>query len=255
MTTLTLLSVVNTYMDYTDSFRVADIDDVIESQQVASIAEKVFHDIVNEVFSTDLTKTIVQLESLADSTRPNYLKIPDDVMGIKESKVMYNTTNGAAGNSTLKMTEIPYMRPQEFLDTVGLRSTNQTNTQIVTDSSGYQMVIQNKSAPQFYTSFDDSLLVFDSFDSDVDSTLQSSKSGVMVTKQRSWTPSSTYVIDLPEWFHTTYQNAVIAEASEVLRGEPIFSVARKAKMGIFRARKKQRIGSEGIETRRRNYGR
>lgn len=255
MAKLTLLSVVNTYMDYTDGFRVATIDDTIESQQVASICEKVYQDLNNDVFNNSLTETLLQLDSLADSTKPNYLKLPSTASKIKESKVMYNVATGAAGATTLNIKQIPYMRPQEFLDTMGLRSTNQTNTQIVTDFSGYKMVIQNKSAPQFFTSFDDEHLVFDSFDSDVDSVLQSSKSGILTSEQRTFTQSDTYIIDFPEWFHTTYLNAVIAEASEVLREEPIFSVARKARAGIAKARKKERIGSQGIETRRRKYGR
>jgi len=255
MASLTLLEVVNTCMDYFDSQRVASIDDLIEAQQVAKIGEKVFHDLVNDIFSSDLTQELVQLESLADSTRPNYLKLPDTALKIMDTQVMYNVATGETGATTLNWKNIPYYRPQEFLIEIGNRSTNQTNTQIVTDASGYQMVIQNKTAPQFFTSFDDSLLVFDSFDSDVDSVLQSSKSSVVVSKQRSWTPSDTYIIDLPEWFHTTYLNAVIAEASEVLREEPSFTAARKARMGIIKARKKTRIGSDGLNTRRRNYGR
>ena len=56
MAKLTLLSIVNTYMDMTDGFRVSTIDDTIDSQQVAAIAEKVFHDIVSDVFNSKLTR-------------------------------------------------------------------------------------------------------------------------------------------------------------------------------------------------------
>ena len=242
-------------MDYTDGFRVATIDDTIESQQLASIAEKIYNDLVNDIFTNNLKENLVQLESLADSTKPNYLRLPDTAMRIKESKVMYNKATGAAGATTLNLVAIPFMRPVDFLDYVGQRSTNQTNTQIVTDTSGYKMVIQNKTAPKYYTTFDDEHLIFDSFDSDVDSVLQASKSGILTSQQGSFTQSDTYIIDFPEWFHQTYLNAVIAEASEVLREEPIPSVARKARIGIARARKKERIGSQGIETNKRNYGR
>lgn len=255
MAKLTLLAVVNHYMDATDGFRVSSIDDTLESQQVASICEKVFNDLVNDVFSSGLTENLVQLESLADSAKPNYLKLPDTAMRVNDSRVMYNVTNGESGASTLNYKEIEYLRPEDFLDLIGKRSTNTTNTQIVTDFSGYQMVIKNKSAPQYYTDFDDEHLVFDSFDSDVDSVLQSSKSGILTSEQRTFTQSDVYVIDFPEWFHPTYLNAVIAEASEVLREEPIFSIARKARIGILKARKKEQIGTPGIESRKRNYGR
>jgi hypothetical protein len=252
MAKLTLLSIVNSYMDATDGFRVSSIDDTIDSQQVASIAEKVFNDLVNDVFSSGLTENLVQLESLADSARPNYLKLPDTAMRINDSRVMYNVTTGEAGSSTLNFKEIEYLSPDEFLDLVGKRSTTESNTQTVTDFSGYQMVIYNKKAPQYYTDFDDEHLVFDSFDSDVDSVLQSSKSGILTSVQRTFTQSDNYVIDFPEWFHPTYLNAVITEASEVLREEPIFGIARKARIGILKARKKEQIGTKD---KRRNYGR
>ena len=255
MAKLTLLAVVNHYMDATDGFRVASIDDTIESQQLASIAEKVFNDLVNDVFSSGLTENLVQLESLADSTKPNYLRLPDTAMRINQSKVMYNVATGATGATTLNYKEIEYMKPEDFLDYVGNRSTNTNNTQIVEDFSGYKMVIHNSKAPQYFTDFDDEHLVFDSFDSDVDSVLQSSKSGILTSEQMSFVQSDTYIIAFPEWFHPTYLNAVISEASEMLREEPILSVSRKARMGILKARKKQRIGHDGIETRRRNYGR
>ena len=255
MAKLTLLAVVNHYMDATDGFRVASIDDTIESQQLASIAEKVFNDLVNDVFSSGLTENLVQLESLADSTKPNYLRLPDTAMRINQSKVMYNIATGETGATTLNYKEIEYMKPEHFLDYVGSRSTNTNNTQIVEDFSGYKMVIHNSKAPQYFTDFDDKHLVFDSFDSDVDSVLQSSKSGILTSEQMSFVQSDTYIIAFPEWFHPTYLNAVISEASEMLREEPIFSVARKARIGILKARKKQRIGHDGLENRRRNYGR
>lgn len=255
MAKLSLLAVVNHYMDATDGFRASSIDDTIESQQLASISEKVFHDLNTDVFFSGLTEKLIQLESLADSTKPNYLRLPDIASRIKDSKVMYNIASGDVGATTLNLKEMEYMRPQDFLDYLGQRSTNQTNTQIVTDFSGYQMVIPNKTAPQYYTDFDDEYLVFDSFDSDVDSVMQSSKSGILTSVQRSFVQSDTYIIDFPEWFHPTYLNAVIAEASEMLREEPIFSVARKARIGILKARKKQRIGRDGLDTRKRNYGR
>jgi len=250
MALLTLLSVVNSALDQMDGFRVATIDDTIESQQLASIAEKVYNDLHADLsFSSDVTQNIIQLESLADSTKPNYLKLPADVIHTVDNKVMYNVTR----DTGLDMREIDYITPQQFLDEIGQRPSTLPNSQIVTDFSGYRLVVTNNAAPTFYTDFDDEHLVFDSFDSNVDSVLQSSKSGIIATLQGSFTQSDTYVIDFPEWFHPTYLNAVIAEASAALREEPIFHAARLARTGIIKAKRKQRIGIE--DTRQRKYGR
>jgi len=250
MAKLTLLSIVNTYMDMTDGFRVATIDDTIESQQVASLAEKVFNEVISDVFNNSLSRDLVQLESLADVARPNYLALPDNVLKIERNQVMYNVAKSTG--SSIKFKKIPYLDPPAFLEKVGLRSTEATGILEVEDFSGYDYVIRTDKAPDYFTSFDDKYLVFDSHDSDIESTLQGSKSGIMTSSQRTFTQSDAYEIDLPEWFHPTYQNLVIAESSEALREEPLFSVAKKGKLGLLRARKKQRIGAS---TRKALYGR
>ena len=235
-------------MDHTDGFRISTIDDGIESQQVASIAQKVFYDLNNDVFGNSQLESLVQLEALADSTKPNYLRLPDTAADIKHDAVMYDISDDVA---EIEMKEIEYMTPLNFLDLIGTKKASTTN-QVVTDFGGYRMTIDNDAAPQYYTSFDDEYLVFDSFDSSVDSTLQSGKSGIITQLQRSFTQSDTYIIDFPEWFHTTYLNQVMAEASAALREEALPSIARLSRLGIIRARKKNRIGEREHTI---NYGR
>jgi len=249
MPKLTLLSIVNQYLDSTDGFRVASIDDTIESQQIASIAEKVFYDLNDDVFTANVTQELVQLESASDNTKPNYLRLPDNAVRVVESKVMYDISDDI---TEIEMIEIDYIPPVDFLDLLGNTNAND-NTEIITDFSGYRFNIRNNKMPEFYTDFDDEFLVFDSFDKAVDSVLQKSKSGILVTTSRSFTTSDTYIIDFPEWFHTIYQNAVIAEAAELLREEPLPSIARKARIGIIKSKKRQRDGTPNRT--RRNYGR
>lgn len=252
MAIYTLLDVVNSYMDATDGWRVSTIDDATESQQVANIAEDVFHEVVNDIFYNDLSVNIVELDALADSTKPNYLKIPDNVTNIHESKVRYNKYNGSSG-STVAYREVTYLHPQDFLAYMEGVSTLQDNTQVVTDFSGIDFVIRNNKHPDYFTSFDQKYLVFDSFDSDVDSTLQKSKSQVISSLQRTFTVSDTYEIDLPEWFHPTYLALVKARASEYLRGEPLPTDIRMGRAGLIKARNKQRIGNSKYQKKR--YGR
>lgn len=246
----TLLNVVNTFLDYTDGFRVSTIDDTIESQQVAAIAEKVFHDLNDDIFNNEQLQELVQLEALSDNSKPNYLRLPDDVSRIKESKVLYDISEG---DTEIEMAEIIYLPPLDFLELVGNIKAADDN-EMITDFSGYKMMIQNEQPPQYYTDFDDEYLVFDAYNSTIESSLENSKSGVLVNKRRTFTESDIYVIDFPEWFHTTYVNAVISEASIALREEPNFLADRKARMGIIRARKKQRIGTPDSR-RLRGYGR
>jgi len=249
MALYTLLDIVNYYADATDGFRVSTIDDGLESQQVAAIAEKVFHDINNDIFENSLSERLIQLESLADSNKPNYLKLPTTVSRPKEGVVMYNK---ATGSEVLNLQPIYWKDPVDFLIDIGSVDSDVPNTQTITDFGGYKYNIKDNKQPSCYTSFDDEHLVFDSYDKNEDSVLQSSKSGIVVSIQRIFSRTDAYVIDFPEWFHSTYLNNVIAEASAMLREEPIPTVARMARIGIIQARNKQRIGKKHTT---RKYGR
>lgn len=245
---LTLLQVINTYQDFTDGFRVSTIDDGIEAQQIASIAEKVFYDLDEDVFGNRHLESLVQLESLADSEKPNYLKLPNNASDIRHDAVMYNTSQT---NDEIEMREMIYITPLEFLEKLGKIKAKTTN-RLVTDFSGYKFRVATNKPPEYYTSFDDEYLVFDSYDKIADDTLQASKSGVITKISRSFTQSDTYIIDFPEWFHPTYLNAVMSEASAALREEPLPSISRLARQGIIKARKKNRIGQRITA---KNYGR
>jgi hypothetical protein len=67
---------------------------------------------------------------------------------------------------------------------------------------------RNDKAPEYYTSFDDRQIVFDSYDADVDSTLQKSKTICFGLKESSWTKSDAFVPALDsQQFHLLLQEA------------------------------------------------
>jgi hypothetical protein len=104
------------------------------------------------------------------------------------------------------------------------------------------------------TSFDDELLIFDSYDSAVDSTMQASKSRIVASTTATFTRDSNWEIDLPEDMQMTYLHAVKAACSEYLRQEPLVRDTRKARAGIIKNRfNHNRAGPEGRE--RKLYGR
>lgn len=256
MAKYTLLEVVQGYLTATDGFPVNSIDDSIEAQQIADIAELIFDEVIADIRDWGRARNIVQLDSVADSTKPNYLKLPSDVIRINESIVRYNKNTGVSGQTTLKYEEVKYLRPDEFLEYINARSTNETNSEIITDYSGVQFVVKNTKAPSYYTSFDDTYLVFDSYDKDVDTVLQASKTQCIATVTKAFSKTDSYVIDLPEWFQPHFAQLVRARASEYLREEPLFSDKRKGEAGLIRARTKYgTVGNAGTKGRRKHYGR
>jgi hypothetical protein len=87
------------------------------------------------------------------------------------------------------------LAPESFLKYTDERNSNDSNVQTVIDT--VPLYILNDRAPLYWTSFDDEYIIMDSFDSDVDSTLQASKMQVWGSREPAFTISDSFIPDLP----------------------------------------------------------
>jgi hypothetical protein len=72
--------------------------------------------------------------------------------------------------------------------------------------------------PDYYTSFDDRYLCFDSYDSSIDTTLQTSKSLVLGTKLPSFTMTNDATPDMDDSIFPYYLAEVKSRALSLLKG-------------------------------------
>jgi hypothetical protein len=248
----TLLEVVDMYMTKTNGFRVQSIFDTEEAESVARIAEEVFYHIVEKAPNIQFTESLIRLDAVGDLASPNYLKIPQSVSSIIDSEIKYNMTGDGVLTNYLP---VVYMDPRDFLDWVAANNDKLNNVQLTTDpSSGVQYLVRNNKQPEYFTSFDGVYLAFDSFDSARDSTLQSSKSLALVSKQPVFLVQDNFYIPLPDHLMQMYVDGVVAEASEALRQEAMASARRRYNMEMAKLQgTNQRVGYG--RTSRVNYGR
>ena len=159
---------------------------------------------------------VVPLTALGDVTRPNIMQIPSDVSRILWIKYD-NKVDPAADRS---YADVTYMDPLDFIAYVNARpDTDTTNYQVVNWSINMPLTIYKYSGPTRWTSFDDDYVVFDSYNVDVDSSLQASKSIAQVYKQPDLTLADTSEVDLPEnleslLYHEAFNRCTIALKSE-----------------------------------------
>ncbi len=73
---LTLLEVVQQYLDATSGFYVDSIFDNDEAQQVANVAERIYYEMVQEFPNLLFVQKDVTLDAVGDATKPNFLLIP-----------------------------------------------------------------------------------------------------------------------------------------------------------------------------------
>jgi hypothetical protein len=223
----TLLQVVQKTLEALGGDEVSSISDSVESEQIAQFAQDAYYELLNQREWPHLLN-LRQLESVADNTKPNYLRIPDDVVRIDQVKYD-NTDTGAA---LVEINEVTWCEPEQFLNVTQLRNTERTDVQTITDFSGVRYHILTDDKPQIWTSFDDEYIVMDAFQNDIDSTLQGNKSQALVKSIPDFVIADGTVADAPAHFFQTWMSEVKSTAMWYLRQEISQKDEQKARRGL-----------------------
>ena len=189
---MTLLEMVQDILNDLDSDEVNSIDDTIEAQQVAQIIKTCYFEMMGNRNWPHLRK-LMQLEASNDLTKPNYLEIPSIMKEIEQ--IEYNVVKD--DSSKIEYREVQYTYPDVFLRRIAARNSDNTNVELIIDYSGSELLILNDVAPSFYTSFDDTHIVFDSYNKAVDDTLKRSKTRCLAYVHPSWERLNESIPNLP----------------------------------------------------------
>lgn len=193
MPKMTVLAMVQDILSDMDSDAVNSIDDTVEALQVAQVIRTTFYEILDGVDVWPHLETLVQLEGLALTAKPTHMKLPETLSYIEWIK--YNKRK--TGDTRDKYLDVIRMDPSDFMTYINQRDTSATANTVVTDFSSVSLIIRNNYAPTYWTSFDDEYIVFDSYDSGVDSTMISSKTQAQGPRDPGFTLSDTHIPDLP----------------------------------------------------------
>lgn len=244
----TLLEIVNDISVTLDFETVSDIDETPESERIVRLAKMVYQGLMANGDWPHL-KTLTRLEALNDPERPTFLKIPNIIAEI--TSVRYEITD--AGDEKRQFKEVEYFEhPSDFLDKVLHRDTSRDNVEILQNHEGVPIPVFNSQPPTYCTTFDDTYLVFDSYDINIDSTLQSHKSIVEGLRGYHWHNENTFVPEMPGRMFPVYMAKLSLVAGEKLRQTYSQEDAYDARVGISRLRRKSRVIPE---KRKPRYGR
>lgn len=188
----TLLEITQEILNDLDSDIVNSIEDTIESQQVASIIRSCYNEMISNRNWPHLKK-LVQLDALGDLSKPNYLIAPE---ALKEL-ITFSYDKRTVENNKTTLKEVWYKEPEAFLRHVSSRNADNDNVIEVTDFSGSTLLITNNQPPSYWTSFDDTYIVTDSYDVNVDSALQNDKTQCLAYIEPTWTHTDEAVPNLP----------------------------------------------------------
>lgn len=191
MAKMTVLAMVQDILSAMNSDSVNSIDDTEEAYDVAMLIKTVYMDMMTDKDWKHL-KTLAALTATSSST-PSHMLLPDNVQRIEWIK--YNKAKST--DTRTKYSDVEYKDPKEFLDIIMVRDSSASTVDLITDPSGRTLYIRNDLAPTYWTSFDDEYIVFDSYDSAVESNLQASKVMCSVYQDATFTLSDSFIPDLP----------------------------------------------------------
>ena len=94
-------------------------------------------------------------------------------------------------------TEMQFLEPQEFMNIVDGRNSAATNVTQVTDTSNIKINVYKDRAPIYFTSFNETVLIFDAYDADVETFLKTAKNQCYGKVYPTVTVSDGFYFDLP----------------------------------------------------------
>lgn len=256
MAEYTLLDYVQTILSSMDSDEVNAYDDTVESIQVANIVKTVYNQIQARA---DLPEhyTLFELDSAADAAYPVLMTKPNDVSSILWIK--YNKIED--GDTAPLWSKVNFLPLDQFLNHTLQFDLDDTTVDSMTitavNADTLQFLFKNDAAPKYFTTFDDSKVIFDSYDSEVDTTLERTKTLCYGRKDQSFTMSDTFVPFLDRDLSTLLLNE-----SKVLAFSELKQVGHDvAKQWANRGWVKMQKTKRGIDQERNeldrapNYGR
>jgi hypothetical protein len=169
----TFLEIVQLLLSSMDGDEVDSWSDTTESTQVGHIVKNVFYDIATEL---DLPEheTLFELDASGDNAKPTLMTLPSDV--VKLSWVKYD--NKATADTYKDFRNVAFLDFQTFLtrQTALREETSNVGEMVITaNGQSHEIMYRSNEMPKVYTIFDDNQIIFNSYDSTEDTTLQQEK--------------------------------------------------------------------------------
>ncbi len=240
----TLLEIVQKILVAIDGEEVNTLGDTTEATQIANIVEDTYYNLITNREVPE-HESFIKLTAASDINFPTHFTYPTDVHRI--DCVWYDTSN----DGSFEYTEIKFLEPLAFIKRI---DSVQSNFEMVLDkSAGTSLRIVNDTQPEFYTSFDDTNIVFNSYNSEIDDTLRESKVRAHGVTHPSFIIADNFVPDIDE----NYFPLLLAESTST--AQSLFAGGSDPKTEQAARRNRMYIQNDKYKTQRKsglsNYGR
>ena len=230
----TLLQLVQSILSDMDSEEVNSISDTIEAQQVASVVEDTYYNIIAAREIPEHNK-LLSLTAVSNSAKPTHFKYPARTKVV--TRIDYNV--GTIADKDFR--EIEFVDPMTFIDRM-----SETGLLVETFDGAVDIYVLNDTAPSYYTSFDDEYIIMNAFEVSKEATLQADKTRAWGSTYPTFSQTDSFEPDLDN----TLMPLLLAEAKStcmsLFKGGPdpkVDQAARRLKSYVQNDQYKTRIKS------------
>jgi hypothetical protein len=236
----TLLQMVQSILSDMDSEAVNSISDTVEAQQIGSVIEDVYYNIIAAREIPEHNK-LLSLTALSNTAKPTHFKYPDRTKLI--NRVDYNV--GTIADKDFR--EIIFVDPMTFVDRM-----DESGLLVETFDGAVDIFVQNDTAPSYYTSFDDEYIIMNAYEADKETSLQADKTRAWGSSYPTFSQTDSFEPDLDQ----TLLPLLLAEAKSTCFS--LFKGGSDGKVEQAARRLKSYVQNDQYKTRLRptnQYGR
>jgi hypothetical protein len=248
----TLLEIVQEILNDMDSDEVNSISDTTESLQVANIVKETYFHLTSQMDLPEQTG-LFNLNASGDNTQPVLMYAPSNVL--KTYWIKYDSKGN--GETESKFVSVQYLDLNDFLDRTLLLNTADTYVGSMTysiNSLDFEFKYLNDRSPTYYTVLQDNTLIFDSYDSSVDTTLQKSKTYCYGLLEPEFTLDDSFTPLLDSTEFNWFVNECKLAASVKLR-QAVDPIAQsRARKGLIRSQRQKENHPSNVSYYSRHNG-
>lgn len=252
MAKTTLLELTQGILSVADGDEVNSISDTIESDQCARVIRDEYNIIADE-FDLKSSETLTQLTATSSST-PIRMDRPE---GFHSIETIWYDQRLLVGDDP-KFKRITFQDPETFLQaSMSLNASDSTVSTLTLSDSGHTLNFRNERTPTHWTileGYDE--IYFNSFDGDLETNLQASKSLVKGVQRPTLALTDAAVPDVPENLMVLLRNRAQAFYFDVYKDGVTKEIDKRQRNSEVRSQRKKYVTKKLQQERSGpNYGR
>lgn len=254
-----LLEMVQIILSAMGSDEVDSIQDTSEAYQVAQLLRTVFYDVATEIGLPE-HDSLIQLNSSLSVSLPCVMTVPTTAARIDSIAYDISDYTASPPDTRGNWKTIQYLPLSDFFAMQnGFSESTDSNVMemlLPVDGVNHRIICLTDRAPSWYTTFNDTTILFDSYDSEADDTLQQSKTRCYGSTYPVFTLSDTFTPPLdPTQFSYYLNKAKVRAFYEIKQQENAEAAAEARRQKTIMTKRQHRVATLTDFQRRPHYGR